>query len=165
MPALARRRYPERHECWHVYYGDIHAGTIALPMTKIRGAEAADSIQVAILANAPIGSAPTFDDARADFEAASRVFLLERTEADFQGWREAQAWTAWKYKCGRPGTGSPPNRPVAVHVGFAKTFRPRASTRAGWHEFVSPARPRAGHVGFGWESETDDCFWREAVIR
>jgi len=31
MPELTRRRYPEaREECWHIYYGDIHAGTIAI---------------------------------------------------------------------------------------------------------------------------------------
>jgi hypothetical protein len=23
------RRYPERPDCWHVYYGDVHVGTIA----------------------------------------------------------------------------------------------------------------------------------------
>jgi hypothetical protein len=28
MPALTRRRYLERLDCWHVYYGDVHAGTI-----------------------------------------------------------------------------------------------------------------------------------------
>jgi hypothetical protein len=21
------RRYPERPDCWHVYYGDVHVGT------------------------------------------------------------------------------------------------------------------------------------------
>jgi len=31
------------------------------------------------------GTAATFDQARADFEAAWRVFLSHRTEADFQG--------------------------------------------------------------------------------
>lgn len=31
MPELTRRRYPEaREECWHVYYGDVHAGTLAI---------------------------------------------------------------------------------------------------------------------------------------
>jgi hypothetical protein len=30
MPALTRRRYPERPDCWHVYYGDVHVGTIAI---------------------------------------------------------------------------------------------------------------------------------------
>jgi hypothetical protein len=29
MPALTRRRYPERPDCWHVHYGDAHVGTIA----------------------------------------------------------------------------------------------------------------------------------------
>jgi len=29
MPTLTRRRYPERPDCWHVYYGDVRAGTIA----------------------------------------------------------------------------------------------------------------------------------------
>jgi hypothetical protein len=29
MPALTRRRYPERPDCWHVYYGDVHVGTLA----------------------------------------------------------------------------------------------------------------------------------------
>jgi hypothetical protein len=30
MPQLTRRRYPERQDCWHVYYVDVHVGTIAL---------------------------------------------------------------------------------------------------------------------------------------
>jgi hypothetical protein len=29
-PALTRRRYPESEESWHDYYGDVHAGTIAI---------------------------------------------------------------------------------------------------------------------------------------
>src|ERR1700722_17944810 len=30
MPHLTRRRYPERPDCWHVYFGDVHVGTIAI---------------------------------------------------------------------------------------------------------------------------------------
>jgi hypothetical protein len=31
MPALTRRRSPDApEECWHVYYGNMHAGTIAI---------------------------------------------------------------------------------------------------------------------------------------
>ena len=31
MPELTRRRSTDaREECWHVYYGDVHAGTIAI---------------------------------------------------------------------------------------------------------------------------------------
>jgi len=29
MPALTGRRYPEHQDCWHVYYGEVHVGTIA----------------------------------------------------------------------------------------------------------------------------------------
>jgi hypothetical protein len=31
MPELTRRRSTDApEECWHVYYGDVHAGTIAI---------------------------------------------------------------------------------------------------------------------------------------
>ena len=43
------------------------------------------------------GTAATFDQARADFEKAWRVFLSKRTEADFQAWRDQRDWTARKY--------------------------------------------------------------------
>jgi hypothetical protein len=44
------------------------------------------------------GTAPTFDQARAEFEQAWTVFLSNRTEADFRKWRGSQAFTAWKYR-------------------------------------------------------------------
>jgi hypothetical protein len=43
------------------------------------------------------GTAAAFDQARAAFEAAWRVFLSKRTEPDFQEWREQRDWTARKY--------------------------------------------------------------------
>jgi hypothetical protein len=43
-------------------------------------------------------TAPTFDQARADFESAWQVFSARRTEADYQAWRDQQAWTAEKYR-------------------------------------------------------------------
>jgi len=44
------------------------------------------------------GTAVTFGQARAAFESAWRVFLSKRTEADFQAWRNHQAWTAENYR-------------------------------------------------------------------
>jgi hypothetical protein len=44
------------------------------------------------------GTAATFDRARADFETAWRMFLSNRTEADFQAWRDQEAWTVEKYR-------------------------------------------------------------------
>ena len=30
MPELTRRRSADhRHNCWHIYYGDVHVGTVA----------------------------------------------------------------------------------------------------------------------------------------
>ena len=44
------------------------------------------------------GTAETFEEARAAFETAWRVFLAARTEADFRAWYDQQAWTAEKYR-------------------------------------------------------------------
>ena len=44
------------------------------------------------------GTAATFDQAREDFEKAWRVFLSNRTAADFQAWRDQRDWTAEKYR-------------------------------------------------------------------
>jgi hypothetical protein len=101
MTALTRRRFPERPDCWHVYYDDVHIGTIAIqpgvpvdvdqwgwdigfyPGTKPRQERG--------------GTAATFDQARADFEAAWRALLPTLTEGDFDRWREARDRTAEKY--------------------------------------------------------------------
>src|ERR1700737_3778363 len=79
MPELTRRRSTEaREECWHIYYGerrndrDPHG-------------------------QPPSAPAATFDQARSDFEAAWKVFLANRTEADFQASRDQRDWTARKY--------------------------------------------------------------------
>jgi hypothetical protein len=42
-------------------------------------------------------TAATFEEARADFEAAWLVFLSNCTEADFQAWRDDRDWTERKY--------------------------------------------------------------------
>jgi hypothetical protein len=89
MPALTRRRYPERLDCWHVYYGDVYVGTIARrsgnPHSTVSwgwscgfypGSESGEYLS---------GTAADFDHARADFETAWRLFSAKRTEADFQG--------------------------------------------------------------------------------
>jgi hypothetical protein len=42
-------------------------------------------------------TAATFEEARADFKRAWQVFVSNRTEADFQTWRDERDWTARKY--------------------------------------------------------------------
>jgi hypothetical protein len=80
MPELTRRRYPEaREECWHVYYSDVHAGTIAkrigIPFDEDPWGWSCGFYPGSHPGECTNGVAATFDQARADFEAAWRVFL------------------------------------------------------------------------------------------
>jgi hypothetical protein len=99
MPELTRRRSADhRRECWHVYYGDIQAGTIAARARTPNDTNPWEWSCGFHPGEQHNGTAATFDAARAQFEQAWRVFLSTRTERDFQEWREERAWTAWKYK-------------------------------------------------------------------
>ena len=103
MPALTRRRSPDaREECWHIYYGDVHAGTIAIrtgiPHDEDLWGWSCGFSPGSHAGECTNGVAATFYQARADFEAAGRVFLSKRTDADFQAWRDQEAWTAEKYR-------------------------------------------------------------------
>ena len=60
------------------------------------------------------GTAATFDEARADFECAWRVFLSRRTEADFQAWRNQRDWTARKYALWDAGERLPSQKPNSM---------------------------------------------------
>ena len=67
------------------------------------------------------GTAATFDQARADFEAAWRVFLSNRTEADFQAWRDERDSTARKYALWDAGNRLPtnewgPGKPCKIYL-------------------------------------------------
>ncbi|SHH07357.1 hypothetical protein SAMN05444169_5595 [Bradyrhizobium erythrophlei] len=105
MPALTRRRYPERPDCWHVYYGDVHVGTIAsragAPVDVDQwgwdcgfypGSRHGRQVQ---------GTAETFEETRADFEAAWREYLPTCSQAEFEEHRCERARTAWKFHVGQ----------------------------------------------------------------
>ena len=90
-----------RHNCWHIYYGDVHVGTIA---ERVGNPHDTDSWEWSC--GFYPGSYPgehqsdttaTFEEARADFEHALQVFLSNRAEADFQAWRDQRDWTERKY--------------------------------------------------------------------
>jgi hypothetical protein len=102
MPELTRRRYPEaRDECWHVYYGDVHAGTLAIRTGNPNDTDPWEWRCGFYPGSHPgecrSGTAASLGDARAGFEEAWKVFLSNRTEADFQEWRDQRDWTARKY--------------------------------------------------------------------
>jgi hypothetical protein len=99
MPALTRRSDPDaRQESWLIHYGDVHVGTIAA-----RSGNPSDTDRWGWRCGfypgyCTSGTAATLGQARADFEAAWRVFLTKRTETDFQEWRDNRDWTAEKYR-------------------------------------------------------------------
>ena len=83
MPTLTRRRDPDaQQETWLVYYGDVHVGTV---MQSVGNPDAAQwqwrcgFYPGSEPGECKNGTAPTFDRARVDFEAAWRVFLTNRT--------------------------------------------------------------------------------------
>lgn len=66
-------------------------------------------------ATARAARAPTFEEARANFERAWAIFLSKRTEADFQAWRDQQAWSEEKHRRFDRGERMPPNwKPLAA---------------------------------------------------
>ena len=118
MPELTRRRYPERPDCWHVYYGDVHVGVIAkrvgIPIGEkpwvwkcgfYPGSRPRECIG---------GTADTFDRARADFDEAWAVFLAKHTEADFQEWRDARDWNERKRAMWARGEKLPSQKPNSM---------------------------------------------------
>jgi hypothetical protein len=72
MTELTRRRDPERAECWHVHFGDVHVGTIACCVGTPRAAPEWQWLCGFYPGSKPGeqrgGSAATFDQARAEFE-------------------------------------------------------------------------------------------------
>ena len=100
MPILTRRRNPDRHDCWQIYYGDVHVGTISIragiPHDQDSWGWSCGFYPGSQPAEHITGTAATFEAARVGFEAAWRVFLPKRTEADFQTWRDDRAWQARK---------------------------------------------------------------------
>jgi hypothetical protein len=119
MPALTRRRDPEaREECWDVYYGDVHAGAIALragiPHDEDPWGWDCGFYPGSHPGEHWSGAAATFDQARADFEVAWEVFLSNRTEADFQAWRDERDWTERKYAMWERGEKFPSQIPSSM---------------------------------------------------
>jgi hypothetical protein len=99
LPALTRHRSADhRHNCWHIYYGDVHVGTIAERAGNPHDTDPWEwncgFYPGSLPGEHQSDTAPTFEEARADFERAWRVFLSKHTEVDFQAWRDQRDWTA-----------------------------------------------------------------------
>jgi hypothetical protein len=103
MTELVRRRDQDtREECWLIYYGDVHVGTIAIRSGISHDREPwgwrCGFYPGSEPGECTSGTATTFDQARADFAKAWQAFSAKHTEADYQAWRNQRDWTAEKYR-------------------------------------------------------------------
>ena len=90
MPELTRRPDPHRSDSWHVYYGDIHVGTIARAVA-LRNAITQWKWYCGFYPGPGDqlgGTADTFAEARVALKAAWQDYLPRCTKADFQAWRD-----------------------------------------------------------------------------
>jgi hypothetical protein len=98
---LTRRPDPHRPDCWLIYCGDIHAGTIAkavgMPNAVNLWNWSAGFYPGSRPGECKSGTADTCELAKAAFEKAWLAFASTRTEADYQAWRDHRDWTARKY--------------------------------------------------------------------
>jgi hypothetical protein len=87
MPELTRRLDPDRADAWRVYFGDVRVGMIGRAAGNPNAADCWNWSLGFYPGCEPgehrHGTAPTFEAARAAFEAA---------------WRDQQRWTAEKYR-------------------------------------------------------------------
>jgi hypothetical protein len=91
MPELTRRRSTDaREECWHVYYGDVLAGTIAIGSGNPHDEDPWEWHCGFYPGSHPgehqDGTAASFDEARSDFEAAWKVFLRSEPRRSGVAW-------------------------------------------------------------------------------
>jgi hypothetical protein len=60
------------------------------------------------------GTAASFETVRSAFEAAWQEYLPKRSEADFQAWRDEEAWTERKYAMRARGERLPSQMPSSL---------------------------------------------------
>jgi hypothetical protein len=102
MPTLSRKRVNDRPQTWHVHYAGARVGMIIERSGVANTTEPWEWYCGFYPGCGPgehrYGHAANLNAARATFEAAWNELLPTRTEADFQAWRDQEAWTAEKYR-------------------------------------------------------------------
>jgi hypothetical protein len=123
MTTLTRRRSEDaREECWHIYFTDVRVGTIAIRIGTPNDEDPWGWICGFYPGSHPgeccDGTAPTFEQARVDFEIAWREFSAKRTAANYRARREHRDGTAWKYAMWDAGL----KMPTATATGVSRCF-------------------------------------------
>ncbi|MGJ4922784.1 MULTISPECIES: hypothetical protein [unclassified Bradyrhizobium] len=112
MPTLTRRRDPHSpNETWRIYFGDVEAGTIAERPEGPSGSPVWQWFCGFYPGSHPgeqqLGGASTYEQARDAFQAAWNVFLSNRSQQDFDEWRQHRAFVAWKDQMREAGCPQP----------------------------------------------------------
>jgi hypothetical protein len=101
LPALTRRRYPECQDCWHIYCGDIHVGTISrrsgCPVDVDQWSWHCGFYPGMEPGQARNGTAASFSRARISFRTAWKQMSPILTEAAFEEWRDHRDVAAWNH--------------------------------------------------------------------
>src|SRR5262245_17562224 len=103
MPVLTRRRQKDRHqESWRVYYDDVQVGWIGeragVPKDVAQWGWFCGFFPLSHRGVRADGTATSFEQARAEFEAAWARILPRCTDADFAEHRYQRAFVKWKYR-------------------------------------------------------------------
>ncbi len=112
MPELIRRRIHESpHECWHVYYGDVHVGTMAertdLPNAVDRWSWSCGFYPLTHRGLKITGTSANLFQAWAAFEDAWEEYLPLCNERVLTEHRRKRVWTAWKERMWNAGCRMP----------------------------------------------------------
>jgi hypothetical protein len=116
MPNLTRRRSDNPHqETWHVYYGDVHVGSIGeragVPVDVDQWSWNVGFYPLSHRGVCEQGTAPDMFKSRASFAAAWARLQLVVTDADLLEFRRQRARTAWKYHMWDCGCRMPTQNP------------------------------------------------------
>ncbi len=108
MPEMIRRRvHSSPHECWHIYYGDIHVGTIAertgLPNAVDRWSWSCGFYPLTHRGLKITGMSANLFRAWAAFDDAWDEYLPLCNERVFTEHRRKRVWTAWKQRMWNAG--------------------------------------------------------------
>lgn len=120
MPLLTRRRSKDdpHRETWLIYFGDVRIGAIGLragvPNSAPQWGWSCGFYPGIDPGEHRSGIAETFDQARADFQAAWGKLVGTRMEADFEAWRRERDWTTWKDQMHDLALPLPTQRPEGI---------------------------------------------------
>jgi hypothetical protein len=119
MPPLNRRRSENPHHVtWHVYYGDVRVGTIGervgVPVDVDQWEWSCGFYPGLHPGQHRYGTVPSFDEARAGFEADWNNLLPQIPEGAFEEWRHQRDFTAEKYAMWARGEKLPSQMPSSM---------------------------------------------------